>query len=195
MKTIAIIGLGNPNIKYDGTRHNIGAYIIKKIIRDKNISHFTKSDIDCWEYICNDTRIFFVESWEYMNSSGLVAAEVMNKFGIFSEDIIIIQDDMDFDLGLVRLKFAGGPGGHNGIKSIINIIGDRFYRIRFGIGRSSIPTIDYVLSDFGRDEVDSVKFKEAIKKAIEIIDTFINNGPDKAFNIANRRQSNEIKQV
>lgn len=187
MNNIAIVGLGNPNTKYDLTRHNIGAYIIRKIIRDKNIFHFTKSDIDCWEYIHDNRKVFFVESWEYMNSSGLVVLEIVKKFSISPENIIVIQDDMDFNLGTVRLKFGGGSGGHNGIKSIIENIGKDFYRLRFGIGKIDMPHIEYVLSEFTQDERNSAEFKTGVEKVIKAIDIFINNGPGEAFNETNRR--------
>jgi len=153
-------GLGNPDKKYQNTRHNLGQMIISKIANGK-YENFPKLKAK----IFRDSDNLYAISTDYMNLSGITAQKILNYFKIDPKDFYVIHDDLDLGVGEWKAQFDRGPAGHNGIISIIENIGTQaFNRIRIGIGRpqSNIPTEDYVLQPFLSQERD-------------IIDNIVNN--------------------
>lgn len=157
----ALIGLGNPEVKYKNTRHNIGFMVMDKILEknkvalvDKFQSFFGKSD-----------DILYVLPKTYMNLSGRAVVEVMNFYKLSARDIIVICDDTSLPLGTLRFRKDGSHGGHNGLKSIINLIGTSdFDRLKVGIGPipEHIPIENFVLGNFSDFE------KEKLQKVTEL---------------------------
>jgi len=169
-----IIGLGNPEKKYQNTRHNLGSSIIKKYIETNYHNSLTikKSLVaEIFETGQGTNKIIFAIPTEYMNNSGISVQKLAQFFKIDSNDIYVFHDDLDLEVGDYRIQFDRGPAGHNGIKSIIEQLGtQQFNRIRIGIGKDiNIPVENYVLLPFSKEEVDIInsitpKIFEAISK-------------------------------
>lgn len=166
----AIIGLGNPGSKYALTRHNIGFRIVDELATQLSAS-FHKQDlmeIATTSRTVNGTvqSLILLKPLTYMNDSGKVIP-FLNKKGIKAENILVAHDELEKPFGATNLKFSGSAKGHNGLKSIIGMIGQDFWRLRFGIGRPDdremVP--DYVLSNFPPLEEQHVArfIDEAIK--------------------------------
>lgn len=150
-----IVGLGNPDKKYQNTRHNLGSTIIQKFIGLNKFNLKTKLSA----FIFEDQKNIFAFPSEYMNNSGITVQKIAHFYKISPLDIYIIHDDLDIEVGDYKVQFDRGPAGHNGIKSIIDNLGtQQFNRIRVGIGKpqNSIPVEDYVLQNFSKEEQDII---------------------------------------
>lgn len=153
-----IFGLGNPDSKYQNTRHNFGQSIIKKYVETHyNASLTTKKQLNAeiLETGQGSDKIIFAISTGYMNNSGIPVQKICQFYKINPSDTYIIHDDLDLEIGDYRIQFDRGPAGHNGIKSIIeNLNTQAFHRIRLGIGKpqNNIPVEDYVLQSFSSEE-------------------------------------------
>ena len=161
-----IVGLGNVGDKYANTRHNIGFIAIDKILQNldaKKISKEFKGELfKSGDYL-------FLKPSTYMNLSGESVLLVKKFYKIDNQDIIVIHDDIDLNLGSLKFKQGGGNGGHNGLKSIDSLIGNDYHRIRIGVGRSKDKkeVIDFVLGDFEEEELKKLEpVLENVEKAI-----------------------------
>ena len=150
-----IVGLGNPDKKYENTRHNIGFlavdFLVEKLGFNKlKLQGKFKSDTTIGEW--SGKRIIIAKPQTYMNNSGVAVQLLKNYFKIQSENIIIIYDELDLPFEEIRVRYEGSSAGHNGIKSIIEYLStDRFKRIRIGIRNKlaeKIPADKFVLSKF-----------------------------------------------
>ena len=165
-----IIGLGNPGEKYSKTRHNIGFLILDKIAEKKEIvfrlePHFESRFAEMGDL---QNRIKLVKPQKFMNNSGRAVAKVKNYWKVDSEDIWVIQDDVDLPFGTIRINLGGSSAGHKGIQSIIGNIGEEFWRIRIGIGGDEkIPTEEWVLMNFSKAEKE--KLAKIIDEAANIV--------------------------
>jgi len=146
-----IVGLGNPGLTYQKTRHNVGFRVIDLIIGD-NIKYKTKGKSKY--YIDSINNLIFLKPGTYMNLSGPEILIFANYYKIKLEDIMIIHDDKDIAFNTIKLKNSGSSGGHNGVKSIIEAFkNDEFLRIKIGILNSDIrDTADFVLDNFTNSE-------------------------------------------
>lgn len=154
-----IVGLGNPGKEYDKTRHNVGFRMIDKITNNLNIEiNKEKFDGKYGEKIINDEKYLFLKPQRYMNLSGTVIKQFVDYFKINIDDIIIICDDLDMEVGKIRLRAKGSSGGHNGLKDIEKNLGTSEYkRIKVGIANNkAIDTKDYVLGKFTKEENDII---------------------------------------
>ena len=164
-----IVGLGNPGNEYENTRHNVGFMSIDHYLGENNFKK--KKNGMIYEININGEKIIFLKPLTFMNYSGLSVSYFMNYFNLSVEDILIIYDDMDFELGTFKLKMAGSSAGHNGIKSIINSLGtEKFKRIRIGISKSVNNKIDYVLGKFSKNYLETLN--SVFNKVDEIINKF-----------------------
>ena len=165
-----IVGLGNPGKEYENTRHNIGFKIIDKYLG--NVKYKEKFNGLFYELNKND-KIVFVKPQTYMNNSGECVSKFAKYYNISNEDILIIQDDLDIDIGNYKFKINSSSGGHNGIKSIISHLGsDGFFRMKVGIKNCKKgDTINFVLGKFSKEDNDLIKFDELLSS----IDDFINH--------------------
>ena len=168
-----VVGLGNPGSKYEHTRHNVGFDVLSKLQdklgvmgeREKFQGLISEKNID-------GEKVLFLKPQTYMNLSGNSIIEVVNFYKIDPEhDLIVIYDDMDLPVGKLRVKEKGSSGGHNGIKSIISHVGDKFLRIKCGIGKSQYDTVDFVLGKFPQEEKEAVEnmMDSAVNCAIDMI--------------------------
>ena len=157
-----IIGLGNPEKKYQNTRHNLGSSIIKKYIKTYYHNSLTiKKSLAAGiiETGQGTSKIIFAIPTEYMNNSGISVQKLSQFFKIDSNNIYVLHDDLDLEVGDYRIQFDRGPAGHNGIKSIIEHLSTQaFNRIRIGISKpqNNIPVEDYVLVPFSKEESDII---------------------------------------
>jgi len=130
-----IVGLGNPGKEYENTRHNTGFMAIDEYAKINNID-FNKNKFDglYTDILVNNEKVILLKPQKYMNLSGEVIYKYMDYFKIKKEDILIIYDDMDLDVGTFKIRFKGGSAGHNGLKNIeSNISSNEYKRIKIGI--------------------------------------------------------------
>ena len=151
-----LVGLGNPGEKYESTRHNIGFSFLDSYSKQIQCPILdTKFDSYYGNFSKDGNKILLLKPQTFMNESGLAVKKAKNFFKINDENIIIIYDDLDLQIGQIKIKMGGGSGGHNGINSIIENIGNNnFSRIRIGIGKpkEKSMTNKYVLSKFTKEE-------------------------------------------
>lgn len=149
-----IIGLGNPGEKYQSTRHNVGYDCVELLANQHQASFKYESRFEGHLAIINleGQKTILLKPTTYMNLSGRSVQKVMNYFKITQEDILVVSDDTNLDLGRIRLRLSGGSGGHNGLKDIINVLSsEAFKRMRIGISDDS-DKIDFVLGKFSKEE-------------------------------------------
>ena len=153
-----VVGLGNPGREYDNTRHNIGFMLLDYIFGEDKFNLNKK--MNAMEYITNinGEKVVIIKPMTYMNLSGDAVSKYVNFYKLINNDVIVIQDDLDMELGKFKLMSNRGDGGHNGIKDIIlKLNGRDFLRVKVGIGKSSlIDTKDYVLGKFNSENKDII---------------------------------------
>ncbi|GAB4412997.1 MAG: aminoacyl-tRNA hydrolase [Thermodesulfovibrionales bacterium] len=177
-----IVGLGNPGRRYSKTRHNIGFMVADDIADRYGIELKTKELYKMGKGSIGDSDIILMEPLTFMNRSGLAVRDVMKRYGIPPENLIVIHDDIDMQTGTLKIRAKGSSGGHRGIESIIESIGTKgFIRVKIGIGRGDgVPVEDYVLSRFGKEELPVIK--DAINKASDAVITILIDGVERAMN-------------
>lgn len=186
--THMIVGLGNPGPEYAGTRHNVGFDVVEALARDagrkidgrKHKAVFGLAEIDG---IC----VLLVRPLTFMNLSGHAVAALAREHRIALDKILVVADDLDLEVGRVRLKPKGGAGGHNGHRSIIQSLGTSDYpRLRIGIGKGSDATIEHVLSRFKPDEREAIQ--GAIAVAVEACRRWLTEGVERTASWVNVRK-------
>jgi PTH1 family peptidyl-tRNA hydrolase len=161
-----IVGLGNPGVRYENTRHNAGFMVLDKLAEKAGVLiNKEKFEGKYAKVKIKGEDVILLKPETFMNDSGFSVRACMDFFKIAPEDILVIYDDLDTPVGSIRLRQNGSAGGHNGIKSVIKCALDTdFNRIRVGIGRDpQIPIINYVLSKFKEEELEPLD--EAINSA------------------------------
>lgn len=158
-----IVGLGNPGKDYQGTRHNVGFMVVDEIAQQYGAS-FDNEKLGALytQVVINDEKVILLKPQKYINLSGEVISAFINYFKINLEDMLIISDDLDMNVGTYKLKNHGGSGGHNGLKNIeLNLSTKEYQRLKIGISNNKdIDTKDYVLGKFNNEE------RELIDKVI-----------------------------
>ncbi len=181
-----VAGLGNPGAEYEQTRHNIGFVILDQLARDWGLAweHSKKWDV-IWG---KSERGILVKPLSYMNRSGHPLATVADFYKIAPEEILVVLDDFALPLGRLRLRLDGGPGGHNGLESVIVELGsEKIPRLRIGIGAApNEGTVDYVLGRFFEEERPLVK--ATVERAVEAVNCAIDKGMVSAMNTFNQAQ-------
>ncbi|HZD59940.1 MAG TPA: aminoacyl-tRNA hydrolase [Anaerolineae bacterium] len=184
------MGLGNPGVEYERTRHNIGFMVVERLAQAVGISLSKRSRLVRWgEGLIVQERIILAEPLTYMNNSGLAAKELLRAQEAAPERLIVVYDDLDLEPGQIRIRQNGGSGGHKGIRSIIGqVSSENFIRVRIGIGRppGRQDPADYVLSPFSKSEREEIEV--SIEEAADAIAYIIVNGVAKAMNEFNRRR-------
>jgi len=187
-----VIGLGNPGSKYEFTRHNIGFRIIDSLARDMGIEfNKVKSYYSLISRgMINNHKVMLVKPQTFMNLSGRAVNRVVSYYKIPLQDLLIVYDDLNLELGQVRIRKKGSSGGHKGIESIMQYLNSEdIPRLRIGIGNPSVnynfDCVSYVLSNFNNDEED--KIAEVIQLSTEAIKTIIEDGFEKAMRKYNRK--------
>lgn len=200
-----VVGLGNPGKQYAETRHNVGFMVV-----DELAQRFPSSSAHPNEYSHIrqihplNQSVLLVQPQTFMNCSGLAVNHVLSRHPTSLDQIIIILDDLDLPPGTLRIRRRGGNGGHKGLKSIIEHLGETaFIRVRIGIGRPHVETpplpgashektIEHVLQPF-EDDVRPMMYT-AIKRASDAIELIISGQLEKAMNIYNRRESQSVSE-
>jgi PTH1 family peptidyl-tRNA hydrolase len=164
-----VVGLGNPGRKYKNSKHNIGFMAVDHYAKNKKLKLKRKTTFN--GEICEYGDLILLKPLTYMNLSGLSVRKVIDYYKIDLDNVLIIYDDVDLPFSKLRLRYQGGAGGHNGLKSIIDHLNSQqFNRIRFGIDKSDrIDMKDYVLSDFSKTEL------KALSDVLITIDTIIDD--------------------
>lgn len=182
-----IVGLGNPGLQYENTRHNVGFLTIDYLAREHNIkvkkikfkSLYGQGEI-------SGHKVMLIKPQTYMNNSGEALRELYNYYKFDHDKLIVIYDDIDIEFGSIRIKKKGSAGTHNGMKSIIyNLQYDDFPRIKLAVGKKPdyMNLANFVLSGFRGDDVKIIE--EEIKMAAESIETLMVGGIEKAMSTYN----------
>lgn len=184
-----IAGLGNPGSKYENTRHNMGFKAIDAMASEFGIDvSRAKFKGLIGEGRIGSEKVILLKPQTYMNLSGQSVREIMNFYKIPEENLIVIYDDFDLPIGSIRVRKSGGPGTHNGMKSVVQELGSRkFPRVRVGIGSSDGSTIQFVIGKVGKDEQQILN--EAAEAAASAAADIIRIGIENAMNIHNTRKS------
>lgn len=172
-----IVGLGNPGKQYEGTRHNVGFRVIDELARRGGSGGFTsqfKGEVA--KVDVGRERAVLLKPLTYMNLSGESVQGAMAFFKLQQHEIIVVHDDMDLELGRIKLKQGGGHGGHNGIRDIAQRIGADFYRVRLGVGRprGNSSASKHVLGGFSPDEQPALE--RLLADASDAVEMIIGDG-------------------
>jgi len=187
-----VVGLGNPGLQYEFSRHNIGFRIIDNLAREIE-TEFKK--VKSYDSLIsrgkiNNHNLRLVKPQTYMNLSGKSVSKIVSYYRISFPDLLIVYDDLNLELGQIRIRKRGSAGGHKGVESIIQYLNSEdIPRLRIGIGKPSINSnfdyASYVLSNFNNNEKD--KISEVIQLSTEAIKTVIEDGLEKAMRKYNRK--------
>ena len=184
-----IIGLGNPGDNYRLTKHNFGFWIVDELVKQRSLKYKAGKG----EYVfAKDKQYMFIKPTTFVNNSGLAIKQLLNYFdNIDSNNLIIIYDDLDIELGNIRFKSKGSDGGHNGIKSIIyHLNSDTFDRLKIGIATQTKmrPSEVYVLKPFPKKYTQIVN--EVIINAVDGINFYLKSGIVESMNNFNKKDNN-----
>ena len=154
MPKICILGLGNPGQKYNGTRHNIGKDWVIQYCLENQIDLTIKNKLDASIAMSIDEKVLWGFPNLYVNESGQSVKKIIRNNSLELPNTIVIHDDLDLPAGTLRLKVEGGHGGHNGLRSIISLVGNHFIRLRVGIGHpgDKADVTNWVLGKFKPNE-------------------------------------------
>lgn len=168
-----VVGLGNPESKYDNTRHNVGFMLVDYIFSNDNF--VVNKKMKAMEYITNinGEKVIIIKPLTYMNLSGDSVINYVNFYKLDVSDILVIQDDLDMSVGRVKLICNRGDGGHNGIKDIaLKLSSKNFMRVKIGIGKSDVmDTVDYVLGKFNGN--DKELLDEVFNRLRDIVNDYV----------------------
>lgn len=191
-ETFIIAGLGNPGRKYENTRHNLGFITVDKIAEDNDISvKKIKFKSLVGEGVIGSDKVILMKPQTFMNNSGEALREIVNFYKVPPENLIVIYDDFDIPIGSIRVRKFGSAGTHNGMRSVIRLLGfDNFPRIRIGID-SAIKNelIDFVTGGFRKEEVPLLE--EAVTNGAAAAETIVTKGIDLAMNRYNTKKTRE----
>ena len=178
-KVKLIVGLGNPGIRYEHTKHNVGFRVIDALY--EKLCQRDSQPRPTHTSICNalviqttwhDTAITLAKPMTYMNNSGAAVGALIRRFETPLPELCIVYDDVHLGLGVIRMRRKGSDGGQKGMKSIIQHLGTtEFPRLRIGIGEPVGDLTDYVLTEFSEDE--EIEITHTIDRAVEAIETFV----------------------
>jgi PTH1 family peptidyl-tRNA hydrolase len=200
-----IVGLGNPGIRHEKTRHNLGFAIVDAFLKDFSSSTQNSwreekkfqgeiAEINWQPKKGKAEKVILAKPLTYMNGSGVAVVLISKFYKISPEDIWVIHDEIDLPLGGMKIRFGGASAGHKGVESIIEHLGtDKFWRFRIGIGQQhekvhdrKVKAIDnYVLGEFSEGEKG--KAREIIKKSVKAVQDALEEGLEKAMNRFNAK--------
>ena len=179
-----IVGLGNPEADYSRTRHNMGFDVINKISEKYDIKvNKTKFKALYGNGIIDNEKVILVKPQTYMNLSGESVQQFVDFYKIENKNLLVIYDDIDTIPGKIRIKKVGGPGTHNGMKSVVSCLNtEEFVRIRVGIGMPEFKgdVINYVIGHIPEDEYNELQ--KGVSLASDAVDEILKNGVDIAMN-------------
>ena len=178
-----IVGLGNPGLKYRDTRHNVGFWVVDELARRHGLGKARREKrAQTWDGRIGERRVKLAQPQTFMNRSGESVRALSDFYDIDRDCLLVIHDDLDTPFGSIRLRKAGGHGGQNGLRSIIQHLGSRdFARLRFGIGRppGRMNPVDYVLQSFKGDE--AIEARELVSRAADAVEVWLREGIEAAM--------------
>ena len=182
-----VVGLGNPGTDYEETKHNVGFWVVDVFARAQHLSFSLKKgeaqiSRGVWRGAEADVDFLLVKPQTFMNRSGHCVRALLHFYKIPFSDLILVYDDLDLDVGRIRIKKQGGTGGHRGVASVIQEIGsEQFIRLKIGIGKDPrIETADYVLSPFR--QADKKNILEAVGQGVHILPLLLEGKITEAMN-------------
>lgn len=191
-----IVGLGNPGSKYAQTRHNIGFRVLDAFAssrsadgwkKDRNLKGELSALVDP-----DLGKVILLKPTTFMNESGACVQKVCSYYKIPPEEVVVVYDEINLQLGEVKISLAGSAGGHNGVADILARIAPRFARVRIGIGQKAdreMALADYVLGNFTPDE--STLVNASMDRYLDSLVWLLRDGPERAMNHINRKQNND----
>jgi peptidyl-tRNA hydrolase, PTH1 family len=187
-----VVGLGNPGPKYATTRHNIGQMVIERWADESGGALSRLKSFGSVKKVSATPTIYVAETAGYMNVSGPPTQQIARFYGVTPDRIVIVHDDLDLPYGSLRLKFGGGHGGHNGLKSLQQALGTPdFFRVRMGIGRppGQMDPAAYVLEGFSKQQLGDLPF--FIDSAKDAVTAIISDGLVTAQSIFHQKKLGE----
>ena len=184
-----LVGLGNPGKAYAQTRHNVGMRVIERAAARWSIRLSPRGTAQRGSGRLGGELVELAGLLDWMNLSGPPLKGLLRECELTPDELIVIHDDLDLEPGRLKVKLAGGHGGHNGIKSIIEALGTpQFVRLKIGIGRPAPgrDSADYVLEPVTKDEM--TLFEPCLERAVDALECLIHRGPDVAMNQFNVRE-------
>jgi len=176
-----VVGLGNPGDGYAATRHNVGFQVASRLAKRARAEFAAKAaDSRIAEGTLADLKIAIARPQTFMNDSGRAVGKLLDRYRLAPADIVVVYDDIDLPLGRVRIRGSGGPGTHNGMRSIVGEVGEGFPRVRCGVApidpRAELrgDLAEYVLQPFAADEREAAD--RMIARAAEAIETLLRDG-------------------
>lgn len=191
MSFFLVAGLGNPGREYESTRHNIGFSMVDALARKHALAWKTSSfqaDFARWDRRPGQS-VLLVKPLTFMNESGRALRALVQFYKLPVSSVIVFYDDLTLDVGLSKLSLKGSSGGHNGVASLLEHLGDGFIRYRLGIGPKlprEMDLKDFVLGHFTSDQQAIVT--QRIEPTLNGLSTLLDQGVDKAMNLINRRE-------
>ena len=189
-----IVGLGNPGLRYQHTKHNIGFRVIdalhEKTQHNRQVRRPTQTSV-CKSLVMqttwHDTSVIFAKPMTYMNNSGVAVAALVNRFEVPLSQLCVVYDDVHLDIGVLRIRQKGSDGGQKGMKSIIHHLGtNEFPRLRIGIGEPVGDLVDYVLTEFS--EAEEIDIEPTVHRAVDAVEAFVKDDILTVMNRFNRRE-------
>ncbi len=195
MSVTLIAGLGNPGREYAGTRHNLGFVVVEALAAAEKLkweheSHFN-ADLARWDARPRVTRLL-VKPQTFMNDSGRALRKLVDFHQLPIESVIVVYDDLTIELGRIKVSVSGSAGGHNGVASVLEHLGDGFIRYRIGIGAprpAEMDLKDFVLGKFTNEQNQLIT--QQLNTFVDGLRLLINRGPAEAMNLLHRRDQHE----
>lgn len=186
-----ILGLGNPGKKYERTRHNVGFLVVDRLAAKNGVVVDRKkydSLIGDWQR--DGEKVLLIKPRTYMNRSGQAVRSLLRYLPVEAADLVVIHDDLDLPFGRIRLRQRGGAGGHRGMSSLLEVLGEElyFFRVRVGIGRppAAMDPTDFVLQTFSPEE--AAQLDQIVSKAADAVECLLQEGPHRAMENFNRTE-------
>jgi PTH1 family peptidyl-tRNA hydrolase len=182
---LLVVGLGNPGDGYANTRHNVGFQVASRLAKRARIEFGIKSaDSRIAEGSLGTQKIAIARPQTFMNDSGKAVRKLLDRYRIEPAQMLVVYDDVDLPFGKIRIREKGGPGTHNGMRSIVSVVGEGFPRIRVGVAPSDPNAevgslADHVLSPFTADE--RAEAERTIERAAEAVEAAIRDGLRRAM--------------
>jgi PTH1 family peptidyl-tRNA hydrolase len=197
-----IVGLGNPGAEYEATRHNAGFWFVDLLAREHGGHFLTARKLhgESAEIKIAGHRIRLLKPMTYMNLSGQSVGAAVNFYKLAPDNVLVAYDELDLPPGRVQLKFAGGSAGHKGIGNVIEHLGPKFWRLRFGVGHprhrfdvngGRREVIDHVLERASADEDETIR--EALREAANALPVLLEQGAERARNRLHSRKPKPIE--
>lgn len=183
-----VVGLGNPGQRYRANRHNLGFRVVERLARAAGVelegAADSGRDARTVEAQLAGRSVLLAEPCTYMNRSGRAVAALIAGRGTRPEDLVLVFDDADLELGRVRVRLGGGAGGHNGVRSVIETLGSgAFVRVRLGVrgaGRDDGELADYVLEDFAEEELETAE--ALVRLGADAVTGYLRDGLEPTMN-------------